>query len=128
MSAASPTTVDGGPEVVTFEPPPNPVRKPRPRPKLEPRQQEAQQDLLSAKDFVIKYRREAITASWDPKVLRKCGRGAERILMTLGAHEHKEKVPMHELARRKQLLADQAALEGIHKRDQPPKKKKKPGK
>ena len=125
VPVCEPKTVKGGPAVVKFEAP-EPQQKPKPKqkPKLEPEQQNDRKELLSAKDFVKKYQREVKTAAWDPKVLRKCGRGAEQILMSLGAHQHKEKVPMREQARRKRLHEEQAELEGIHKRDTKRKKKK----
>ena len=96
----------------------------KPKPKLEPEQQKQRGELLSAKEFVKKYQREVKTAAWDPKVLRKCGRGAEQILMSLGAHQHKEKVPLREQARRKKLHQEQAELEGQYRRDIKRKKKK----
>lgn len=108
--------------------PPEPKEKRGPKqkakPKLEPGQMNSKQNLLTEKEFVEKFRREVRTASWDPAKLRKCGRAAEEILMTLGAHQHKEKVPMRELARRKRLHEEQADLEGIHKKDTIPIKKK----
>lgn len=130
--AVEPKTVKGGPTVVVAAAavPPEPRQKKmerqkvKPKPKLEPEQMNAKQNLLTAKDFVEKFRREVRTASWDPAVLRKCGRGAEQILMTLGAHQHKEKVPMREQARRKKLHEEQADLEGIRKKDTIPIKKK----
>jgi hypothetical protein len=122
---AEPPSVPGGPVVVEFAPPP-PKPKKKPRARLEPEQQIAKQDLLTAKEFVDKYRREVVTASWDPAVLRKCGRKAEQILMTLGATQHKESVPMREQARRRQLHIDQAELEGTTNPDHlRPKRKKK---
>jgi hypothetical protein len=121
---SAPPTVPGGAVVVEFTPPPpKPKRKPRIR--LEPEQQIAKQDLLTAQEFVEKYRREAVTASWDPAALRKCGRKAEQILMSLGATQHKESVPLREQARRRQLHIDQAELEGIASRDVRRRKKKK---
>lgn len=127
-----PKTVKGGPTIVVaaaaVPPEPKerrgPKQKVKPKPKLEPGQMNAKQGLLTAKEFVEKFRREVRTASWDPAVLRKCGRGAEEILKTLGAHQHKEKVPMRELARRKKLHEEQADLEGIRKKDVIPIKKK----
>jgi hypothetical protein len=120
---SAPETVPGGPTVVEFQAPePRPKRKPRAR--LEPQQQLAKENLLSAREFVDKYRREVVTASWDPSVLRKCGRKAEQILMTLGASKHKERVPMREQARRRQLRIDQAELDGAINPEAAARKKK----
>ena len=128
VPVSEPTTVQGGASVVKFEPPPPPepkrTKNPKPKPKLEPEQQKQRGELLSAKEFVKKYQMEVKTAAWDPKVLRKCGRGAEQILMSLGAHQHKEKVPLREQARRKKLHQEQAELEGQYRRDIKRKKKK----
>ena len=114
IQSSEPKTVEGGPVVVEFVPPPikNKTKKTNVKAKIEPREKREKESLLTAKQFVEKYRREAATASWDPAVLRKCGRGAEDILVSLGAERHKEKVPMRELDRRRQLIKDKEELEG----------------
>jgi hypothetical protein len=103
MAAEELEAVEGGPVVFEFQEPEPKQRRTKPKIKREPERQPAKQELLSAKQFVDKYRREAKTASWDHKALRKCGRGAEQILMTLGAHKRKQPVPLHEQIRRRQL-------------------------
>ena len=132
-NAQAPLTVEGGPIVVEFANNDANDRQPRfKKAKTEPRENREKQDLLTAKQFVEKYRREAVTASWDPSVLRKCGRGAEEILISLGAEKRKEKVPMRELERRRQLMKDKEELEGTRfmdlNRKKPKKKKTKKGK
>ncbi|KAK8899831.1 hypothetical protein M9Y10_002153 [Tritrichomonas musculus] len=114
VQSSEPKTIEGGPIVVEFVPPPivKKSKKPNIKAKIEPREKRQKENLLTAKQFVEKYRYEAVTASWDPAVLRKCGRGAEDILASLGAERHKEKVPMRELDRRRQLIKDKEELEG----------------
>jgi hypothetical protein len=51
-------------------------------------------EALSSRDFVEKYRKEAITASWDPKDLRKCGKEAKKILGNLAVSMKQEKTPL----------------------------------
>lgn len=122
-----PKSVRGGPTVVEFAPePPRQKRKTKLDPEIKPDKKKGK--LLTSKEFVDKYRHEVTTASWDPTILRKCGRGAEEILMTLGAPKKKEKVSFHELQRRKQLIIDKEELEGPTDRFKPtisPKLKKK---
>jgi hypothetical protein len=122
MAVRDPPSVEGGPVVVEFRAPEPKQSWSKPKIKREPERQMANPELLTAREFVEKYRREVKTASWDPKVLRKCGRGAEQILMTLGAHQHKESVPLREQARRRQLHLDQAELGSVR---MPEKKSKK---
>lgn len=112
--SSEPKTIDGGATVVEFVPPPiiKKNKMPNKKVKIEVREKREKENLLTEKQFVEKYRREAITASWDPAILRKCGRGAEDILASLGAERHKEKVPMRELDRRRQLIKDKEELEG----------------
>lgn len=114
MKSVEPTTPEGGPIVVEFVPPPDRPKNvnKKKKVKIEPQDKKRKENLLSAEEFVNKYRREARTASWDPAILRKCGRGAEDILVSLGAERHKEKVPMRELDRRRQLIQDKEELEG----------------
>lgn len=112
--STKPKTIEGGPIVVEFVPPPIQKKSKmlNKKVKTEPREKKEKENLLTEKQFVEKYRREVMTASWDPQILRKCGRGAEEILVSLGAERHKEKVPMRELDRRRQLIKDKEELEG----------------
>jgi len=109
---SKPDTIEGGPIIVEFKEPPKPqVKKNNVPPKEIPKKKKKDDNILSAKDFVEKYRKEVVTASWDPKVLRKCGKGAKEILSTLGVHIPKENVPFKVQQRRRKARMEKEEQE-----------------
>lgn len=104
-----PRVISGGPLVVDFNPNETPKKF---KPKEIPIHKKAEQIQLTEKEFVKKYKNEVITASWDPAVLRKCGRGAEEILQSLGAPKKKVALPYSALQQRREKRLEDEELEG----------------
>ena len=104
-----PRVIKGGPLTVNFDPHEQPKVF---QPKETPIQKKNEQNLLTQKEFVKKFRNEVITASWDPAVLRKCGRGAEEILQTLGAPKKKVALPYSAIQQRREKKLEDEELEG----------------
>ncbi|EAY21921.1 hypothetical protein TVAG_249810 [Trichomonas vaginalis G3] len=119
--AAPALTAKSGVEVVEFDPSTAPPPKPR-KPKTDNQPPKFIKDKkkkdfkkeekpLTAKEFVDKYRREALTASWDPAVLRKCGKGAKEILTSLGCKFKNENIPFAEQKKRRQHKINKGEIE-----------------
>lgn len=111
-----PKTVRGGPKVMVFEAPepvPKPQKKEKPPKKvIKPKVKEPKRiEGLTEREFVDRYKNEVVTASWDPKVLRKCGKGAKDILKSLGAKIKPEKIPFKEQQRRRRIRLEKEAIE-----------------
>lgn len=121
---SKPEEISGGPTVVSYEPEPRPPKRTPVHAKVTPTKKN-ERELLSSKDFVEKYRNEVKTAAWDPKVLAKCGKGAEEILKTLGAKIKNPNIPFKEQMRLREQRKYKEALQGTqqtqkanHKKDQ----------
>lgn len=120
-NAAPALTAKSGVDVVEFDPsmaqPPKPKKNKseNPPPKFmkdkQKNKNKKEEKQLTAKEFVEKYRREAMTASWDPAVLRKCGKGAKEILTSLGCHFKNENVPFAEQKKRRQHKINKGEIE-----------------
>ena len=119
-SPTAPRTIKGGPEVVEFDPslaPPPPKQRKKKAPRVpEPQNpkkkhnREPKEEILTEAEFVKKYRKDAIKASWDPKVLRKCGKGAKEIFETMGCKFKHENTPMKEMQRQRQQKIDKGLI------------------
>lgn len=119
---SQPQEVTGGPKVVSYEPEPRPVKQTPIHAKVTPNKKN-ERELLTSKDFVEKYRYEVKTAAWDPKVLAKCGKGAEEILKTLGAKIKNPNIPFKEQMKLREQRKLKEALQGTQKTDNVPHKK-----
>ena len=104
-----PRVIKGGPLTVNFDSHESPKII---QPKETPLQKKNDQIELTQKEFVKKFRNEVVTASWDPAVLRKCGRGAEEILQTLGATKKKIALPYSAIQQRREKRLEDEELEG----------------
>lgn len=104
------------PVVVEFNPDDAPPPKPRkqkntvPQKKTPKQRKEKEEVVLTAKEFVKKYQKEAVTASWDPKDLRKCGKAAKEILTTLGCSFKNDNIPFKVLQQRRQHKINKGEL------------------
>ena len=120
LTPAAPRTIKGGPAVVEFDPstvpPPRERRKkesrlPAPEKPKKKHNRQKEEEVLTEKEFVKKFSKEVVKASWDPKVLRKCGKGAKEILETLGCKFKQENIPMKERKKRLQQKIDKGEIE-----------------
>ena len=121
LTPSVPRTVKGGPEVVEFDPslappPPSKDRKKKGSQDLIPEKpkkkhnRNPKEEILTAAEFVKKYRKDALKASWNPKVLRKCGKGTKEIFQTMGCKFKHEKTPMKEMQRQRQIKIDKGLI------------------
>ena len=120
LDPTPPKTVKGGPQVVEFDPSTAPPPRARDRnknnsaasrpEKKKKYRKEEKEEILTEAEFVKKYRKDALKASFDPRVLRKCGKGAKEIFETLGAKFKHEKTPMKEMQRQRQIKIDKGLL------------------